>query len=405
MADRVRSMLWLLAVVGDVILSHSSVCRAQDAPSPLSPIHPDKVISFQHNPARSPYFDGLIGATVPSNRFPAENYLIDKSRYDYEGNWAFCVFDGEEIPAARFGFGGGAFDVRDYGPGDPPSKDFLLLQLEMMTRDGAVLWLANGKYKASQIRTAPKEMEVWLDDDGKRIFYISGWPNMRWRFASDDGEAELDMHITPKMVTILPDQLLPRNRFAMWLSVGQAEGTFRFRQKSVSIKGTAFYDHPRTCLQSHDVAPVGWYLYMPIAFEDGSRLAAYHTVDGHGKPDESFCFGLFITPDGRAQWLLGGVMRRMAMDQYQFPASWTTQWKTPAMSLTIDATVRDAKILKTWGGSGWCGGAVPKTRAENRNLPLVFDCSAKIVQQGHERTIKGKGVAEYVKNAAPAKGP
>ncbi len=342
---------------------------------------------------------GEVARTVAARDFPLANVLMDPSRYDYEGNWAFCVFDSEEIPAARFGFGAGAFDLRDYGPGEAPSREFMLLQMEMMTREGAVLWLANCKYKASQILSDPRRMEVTLNDGARRILRISGWPTSLWQMSSDDGQAELEMEIAPESVTILPDQKLRRNLFAMWLTVGKAKGWLRYNGRRVAVKGTAFYDHPRTSLLQHKVPPLGRYLYMPIAFEDGSRVAAYHTVDATGRCVEDFCFALFISPDGRAQWLPGGAMPRLACDPNGFPTAWSANWLSPKWSLSLEATVRETGILKAWGSSGWGGGAVPQTRAENRNLPLVFDCTARVTRYGRELTLRGKGMAEYVLGA------
>src|ERR1041384_94298 len=105
---------------------------------------------MNHN-LKSPYFIGNVGQTLAPQQFPPANYLIDETRYSYEGNWAFCHFDGDEVYGARFGFGRGAFDARDYGLPARLDKSNLWVHLELMTQEGAVLWIGSGKYKAQQV--------------------------------------------------------------------------------------------------------------------------------------------------------------------------------------------------------------------------------------------------------------
>ena len=60
--------------------------------------------------SKSQVFDGLVGASVPAASVSKQDYLIDPSRFPSEGNWAFCRFSSEDIPAARLGFQRGGFN-------------------------------------------------------------------------------------------------------------------------------------------------------------------------------------------------------------------------------------------------------------------------------------------------------
>jgi hypothetical protein len=49
-------------------------------------------------------FDAAMGSSVPAASFSKEDYLIKPRRFASEGNWAFCRFTSEHVPAARLGF-------------------------------------------------------------------------------------------------------------------------------------------------------------------------------------------------------------------------------------------------------------------------------------------------------------
>jgi hypothetical protein len=53
---------------------------------------------------RSLAFSGVVGRTYDAESFPKKDYIIDSTRYDSEGNWAFCRFENDEVYAARMGF-------------------------------------------------------------------------------------------------------------------------------------------------------------------------------------------------------------------------------------------------------------------------------------------------------------
>lgn len=61
-------------------------------------------------PPRSATFDGPVGVVVPAASVSKRDYLIDADRYPSEGNWAFCRFESDEVPAIRLGFELGGFN-------------------------------------------------------------------------------------------------------------------------------------------------------------------------------------------------------------------------------------------------------------------------------------------------------
>jgi len=344
----------------------------------------------------SPNFIGTIGQTLSPGDFAAANYLIDENRYDYEGNWAFCRFTSEEVPAARFGFGRGKLDLTDYGLKVPASKSFLWLHIELMTAEGALLWLCTEKFKAEEVMMKPDIMDMRLPCAGREIFCIRGWPQMKWRFESDDSEVEVDMQLEIMNVTILPDCIMPRNFFSMWLAVCSAQGELAFKNRKVKVSGTAFYDHPRINVQNSSVPPFGWYLYTPMRFSDGSCLACYYTQDGRKRPVDYYCFGIYLDANGKAVWLGETKLTGIDFDGDGKPKTWNMNCQGKGLNLNVHANVRDASILKAWGGS-----SAPQTRKENGNIPLVFDCEAELKTGEGSKKTSGGGLAEYVARAKP----
>lgn len=342
-------------------------------------------------PTRSPHFEGTIGEAVPAARFPVSNLLMDESRYDYEGNWAFCRFEGEEIVAGRFGFGRGAFDVHDYGGTNPPDPSRMLLHIELMTREGAVLWLADGRYPASRIVSAKDRMEIRLEDGGRELFCIEGWPRMRWHMRSDDDEVEVHLGMEMKTTTILPDCVMPRNRFAMWLAIGAIECWARVGSRETTARGTVFLDHPRTTLERSGSPPFGFYLYTPILLEDGSTLAGYYCHDGHGHRVAEYSFGLHLDPSGRGTWLDCTELGAFAFDEDQQPRCWRQKWEARGLVIEVESVVRSASLRKVWGAAD-----APRTRRENMVFPLVFDSRLSIRDGGREERLRGGGLAEFV---------
>ena|ERR1700722_6419453 len=96
--------------------------------------------------ATSLAFRAPVGVTVPAALLAPEDYGFDFDRHSSEGVWAFCRFEGSEISAARIGFQHGAFDLSS-AP-QLPDRSYLQLHLEIMTADGALLWLPSGQYRS-----------------------------------------------------------------------------------------------------------------------------------------------------------------------------------------------------------------------------------------------------------------
>ena len=344
--------------------------------------------------SQSKHFSGTIGQTIAPTDFPSSNYIIDDSKYDYEGNWAFCRFNSEAILAARFGFGRGMLDLSDYGANIVPSKSYLWLHIELMTSEGAVLWLCTEKFKAEMVAIKKDSLDIEFVYGRHEIFSIHGWPQMKWHFESDDREVEISMEFNIRNVTILPDNIMPLNLFAMWLAFCDINGSIRINGKQIQVTGTAFYDHPRINVQYHEVPTFGWYLYTPMRFSDGSYLAAYYTETADGDAVDYYCFGLYIDNTGKSIWLEKTKITSIAFDDDNKPKSWVMQLDGREMEITIDACVTDTSISKIWGNP-----IVPKTRKENGNIPLVFDCEVKIAKNNVSNVVTGEGLAEYIRHA------
>lgn len=352
---------------------------------------------------KSRFLRGAIGKPMAAGDFPSSNYLMDPSRYDYEGNWAFCLFDQPEVPGARFGFGRGEFDTSDYGSTAVPSKDYLQLQIEMMTRDGAILWFGGNRTQGTTVKSNPLQMDVHISSGGKEVFRVSGWPGMDWHFQSEDGDAEVRMRLDLQHACILPDCVLPHNIFAMWGSIAHAEGELRFRDKRMIVSGTAFYDHPRIKVQINNCPPFGWYLYTPIRFSDGSFLIAYHCEDGNGRRVDSYSFGIFIESSGKSHWTDSTAVSEMEMDADGRLKRWRNEWRGSTLSVSATSVVRDTSVLQSWGSQ-----PAPQTRREYENIPLIFDTAAVLEQDGRITRLAGTGLAEYVahpRSAAAGKLP
>ena len=335
-------------------------------------------------------FTGTIGKTISAADLAKENYLVDDTRFESEGNWAFCRFNSEKVYGARMGFLRGAYDFSDFGGLFAPTESFLQLHLELMTNEGALLWLPTGQFRAEQMVIDSEKMDDRLLVGEKEIFRIQGWPQTRCHFQSDDGEIEASLDFDLKHTAILPDNILPRNVFSMWVSIGQVKGVIRHRDQNTPVSGFVFLDHPRLAIQRNDVAPQKWFLYTPMFFEDESVLISYYAVDNTGSPKDYYCFGLYVDAKGDAQWLPGTNLANLTFDNYDKPKTWELRWANPELSLAVDVVVKNTSILKVWGDPN-----LPKTREEFVFLPLVLDGVGTIKKDNAERTTQGYGLAEY----------
>ncbi len=287
------------------------------------------------------------------------------------------------------GFQRGSFNITPVDrPGDP---GLLQLHLEVMTADGAVLWLPTGRFPGGEAAVEAGSPAAALVQGGREIFRIAGWPEVRWAFASDDGDLEVELTTSVKSVSILPDCVLPWSVFAMWESLGETRGTVRHRGRTVPVSGAMFMDHPRVIRRHSDVVPRTMYLYTTLALEGGGGLYGYHAVDAGGSPIDSYCFGIFIDPSGRGTFLPRASIMGPDRDAHGLPRSWVVLWRGEGAEVRAEITARESSILRSWGTS-----RAPKTVEEFSIIPLVLDGKASISDAGGgTRTARGRGLAEY----------
>lgn len=240
-------------------------------------------------------------------------------------------------------------------------------------------------------------MDCRLAGGTRDVFRIRGWPDMEWDFASDDGEAAARLRFRIEQLTILPDSVMPHNRFAMWLAMARVEGEVRYRDVRTAVTGTVFYDHPRINIAPQPVAPFGWYLYTPMQFADGSRLAGYYCRDGNGRVVSEYCFGLYMDAAGAATWLTASEVRGLRFDADDKPVAWESEWTGAGFHARLRNQVRPTGIWRAWGGP-----TVAQTRKENGNIPLVFDVEGDVTQSAHTRPVRGGGLAEFTVRAGHA---
>jgi hypothetical protein len=333
-------------------------------------------------------FSGTIGRTYPAAEFPRQDLLIDPSRFDSEGNWAFCRFAGGEVPAVRMGFQRGGFNI---GTADrKPDRDLLQLHLEVMGADGGRLWLPTGRFPASAVVSDPELLDMRLEGDGREIFHICGWPDMEWHFRSEEGELEAELRVKIGTVTILPDCLLPRCAFSMWETMGTARGAVRLAGRKVPVEGQVFYDHPRIVHAVRQVAPRKMYLYTTMYLEDGSGLFGYHAVDEQDRPIPYYCFGVYIDAAGKGTFLPEARTSRLEVGAEHIPTRWNLDWRGDGIAVRSDIAVRDLPLLKAWGSA-----TAPRRRADFIIYPLVLEGTAELTAGGRTRSLSGHGLAEY----------
>jgi hypothetical protein len=332
---------------------------------------------------KSMTFSGTVGTTYIPAKFPQENYLIDASRFASEGNWAFCRFTSEEIPAVRMGFQRGGFNIT---PSDKlPEKSRLQLHLEIMTKDGALLWLPSGRYPAERVTTSSKEMKIELRAANTEIFSIQGWPDMNWHFRSDDGEAEADLHFKLNNVTLLPDCILPQCVFSMWEAIGDVHGTIRHKSRSISVAGKVFYDHPRIVQRPSHATPRTMYLYTTMFFGDGSCWFGYHARDDKRTPINYYCFGVYVDASRKVYFLQNVDLLGLEIGSDKIPQRWKLRWDKKELAIEIHVSVRHPQLLKSWGSP----------QPAHTDFPLVLDSTAKVSGNGRTKSVSGQGLAEY----------
>jgi hypothetical protein len=358
---------------------------------------------------RSVNFSGTVGRTIPASELSADDYLMDSSRFSSEGHWGFCRFPEGRIRAARLGFQKGSFNITEKQMDDDPS--LLQLHLELITSEGAVLWLPTGVYSgADVVQEAPADstgFSITFDPSGNEIFSIRGWPDMRWHFRSEDRDLEMDLRFSMGTVTVLPDCILPYSVFSMWESMSNLDGSIRYKTDTRPVSGKMFYDHTRVsrpeASSTNLVTPREMYIYTTMFFEDGSGIFGYHAENLQGRPIEYYCFGVYVDREGRGHFLPQARLRDLRTDDDDLPEQWSLEWRNEDVRISCGITVERTEIARSWGSPD-----TPQSRREFSILPLVLNGSASVTESSggavnrgaasgtqKSRTIKGYGLAEY----------
>ena len=333
-------------------------------------------------------FGGRVGETYAAAEWPVADLIVDRERFASDGDWAFCRFESEAVPAVRMGFQAGSFEI---GAIDrAPDRDRLQLHLEVMSAEGAYLWVPTSRFDATSLTTSIVAKDVRLEADGRELLRIHGWPTMEWHVRSDDDELEVRLEVDARTVTVLPDCLLPHVVFGMWETSAIARGEVRIGRRVHRVDGHMFYDHPRVLRVHHDVLPRQRYLYTTLALEDGSSLYAYHAEDIAGNPIGYYCFGILVDPEGRGTFLADARTTAIELDGEGIPRTWRFRWAPDQVSVDAEVTVRPLPLVRGWGGP-----AAPTSRASYVIFPLVLDAAITTRRGGQTRTLKGAGLAEY----------
>jgi hypothetical protein len=298
---------------------------------------------------QSAAFEGIVGIAVPASRVAKRDYLIDPSRYPSEGNWAFCRFESDEVPAIRLGFELGGFNP---GPIDrTPKATYLQLHLAVMTREGALFWLPSGEYSTEDVVSDPDRMDVRLETGGREIFRLHGWPDIASHFRSDDGDLEVNPQFDLTSVSVLPDAPLSRCVF----DVG-VDGICLRRGK---IPGPRRHSAPDVHL--HDAGSQG-----------RGGLFGYYALDVLGRPIEGYRFCVYVDAAGNSRLLSDGVLAGLDLDDDDIARSWHVTWRGPTLVLGADVTVQPGPIIRSWGANA------PQTRRDFGFPALFLDAAVQI---------------------------
>jgi hypothetical protein len=338
---------------------------------------------------RSLAFGERVGVTRPASQIAPDDYGFDFARHSSEGIWAFCRFSGSDISAARIGFQRGAFDLSTRP--QVPDRSYLQLHLEVMTGDGAMLWLPSGQYPAENVLSEPRTMNVTLANAGREIFSYRGWPAIECRFRSEDDFLQAELRFELRAVTLLPDGILPQCVFAMWESMGSVLGTIRCGGRTVAVDGKVFFDHTRIMRRHSEVPTRGMSLYTTMYFDDGSGIFGYWTLDERNAPMLDYCFGVYLDAAGAGRFLPDATLSQLCTDQDGIARSWHLHFRDPEFSLALEVTAQHHDIRRCWGAPD-----APTRRADFSIIALVLDGFAQRHCAGKGVTrLRGFGLAEY----------
>ncbi|MFI4866139.1 MAG: hypothetical protein ACHQDB_03425 [Steroidobacterales bacterium] len=334
-------------------------------------------------------FRQRVGLTAAAAAIAPEDYGFDFDRFSSEGVWAFCRFTGTDISAARIGFQHGAFDLSCQP--QVPDRSYLQLHLEVMTQDGAVLWLPSGQYASENVVSERRAMHASLENAGREIFHYRGWPGIDCRFRSEDDSLEAVLRFDLGSVTVLPDGILPQCVFAMWESMGVVSGTIRCDARTVAVDGKVFFDHTRIVRRRSAAPTRGMSLYTTMYFEDGSGVFGYWTLDERNAPIKDYCFGVYLDPVGSGHFLASATLSDLITDQDGIASSWRVHYRHQDFDLTLQIVAQQHQIRRAWGSPN-----APTQRAAFSIIPLVLDGSAQLRRARRALTpLRGFGLAEY----------
>ncbi|MGH8231387.1 MAG: hypothetical protein ACRESY_06155 [Steroidobacteraceae bacterium] len=338
--------------------------------------------------ATSQGFGAPIGVTRPATLMSAADFGFDFEQFSSEGAWAFCRFADSDIEAARIGFQCGAFDLSAAGPA--PDRNFLQLHLEVLTREGAYLWLPSGRYSSEQVQREPGALHLSLGAAGQEIFSYRGWPTIECRMCSDDALLQAELKFRLQSTTVLPDGILPQCVFCMWESMGVVEGTIRHDQRSVPVRGTVFFDHTRIIRRRSDAPTRAMSLYTTLAFDQGGGLFGYWAVDEAGAPIRDYCFAVYLDAGGGGRLLTDVTLSQLLLDEDGIARSWQLELRDRDLALSVRLAAREHLIRRCWGAAH-----APTRRADYSIIPLVLDGSAELRRGSHRTRLRGSGLAEY----------
>lgn len=342
---------------------------------------------------RSKYMLGKPGEVVSPDHFASANVVIDARKYSYEGNWLFCSFSRPEVPAARIGFARGKFDWRDYGIESlPVTQDAFFYRVEVIKGDRLYACVLSDPSLGTAVKSDPGRLHVTLDSGGRRVLSLEGWPRPHFGFQNLEGTLKADLSLDARNLFVWPDMILPHNTFSMCVGTGALKGTLLLDGAEIEVEGTGFYDHPRTVVEATGGPPVGWYLYAPIGFPDGTHVLSYFCMDGRGRKDYVYSKGFLARPDGKRFWLAENRVHGLKLNSEGLPLAWECELAG------ADASIRyQAKTAQLQLGQGW-GDAAPDAQHEKYTaLPSLMRVEGECTMGGAKFPLSnGTGIAEFV---------
>jgi hypothetical protein len=343
---------------------------------------------------QSALMSGPVGEMLPVERFPAENTLLARDRYSYEGNWLFCTFDQPDILAARIGFGLGVFHWPDYGlKAQQDATVPLGYRLEVVTPAGVAACLYSDPHQGASVQSDPAAMEIRFPVDHVELFHLHGWPDMSWEFRSPDASIGAELQLSLKNMAVWPDCIMPHNTFSMCIGVCAVSGVISLRGRRHDVTGGAVYDHPRVVVRSNAVPPFGWYLYAPLRFSDGTFVVSYYAEDGLGRKDEYYSTGFITLPDGTSCWMRSTEIRQLKLDENRLPIAWETRLIGEGISISYCTGITDLSLLPSAAASD-------QSHPTGKYLafPLLMEAEGEYRIDGVTTRIEhGAGIAEFLK--------